>query len=295
MLSASVFWAGNGIGSKILFRPDGAHFDAVGLFTARAAWSLPIFLAMAWLASPDAPIPRADRWRLLAVGIAFGPGACGFLALGAQFTSGAHIIMLMTLSPALTAALGAVVLKERITPTQAAALVLGLAGTALLTLTHSSSGSTLKGDLLELVQVVSLSVMFVFTRALGTRYSPIFVSGAYCAIGMMLLLAVGVVLGRLGAVTQPLVRDWSTIGWFFGEIVIGLSIYGQFAQSAALRVLGAGTTSLLASYGTVAFGIAGSIWLLGETIAPTGYIAGVLLAVALGLSLAPSRQPVRTG
>ena len=51
MLSASVFWAGNGIGSKILFRPDGAHFDAVGLFTARAAWSLPIFLAMAWLAS----------------------------------------------------------------------------------------------------------------------------------------------------------------------------------------------------------------------------------------------------
>jgi drug/metabolite transporter (DMT)-like permease len=289
VLSAAVFWAGNGIGSKILFRPDGAHFDAVGLFTARAAWSLPIFLVLAWAGRPDRPPSRADWLRIIGLGLAFGPGACGFLALGAQFTSGAHIMLLMTLVPAVTAALGAIVLGERISRMQIAALVLGIAGTALLTLTHSTSGSSLKGDLLELVQVFALAIMFVLTRTLGRRYSPIFITGANCAIGMTALLAIGTLLGRIGSVTQPLTNDPSTLGWFFGEIVIGLSVYSQFAQAYALRTLDAGTFSLMISYATLVVGLIGSVWLLGEQIAPTGYAAGLLLAIALGLSLSSGR------
>jgi drug/metabolite transporter (DMT)-like permease len=292
VLSAAVFWAGNGIGSKILFRPGGAHFDAVGLFTARAAWSLPIFLVLAWLGRPARPPDRADRLRLLGLGLAFGPGACGFLALGAQYTSGAHIMLLMTLVPAVTAALGAVFLHERITRIQTAALVIGLAGTALLTLTRSTTGSSLAGDLLELVQVLALGVMFVLTRTLGGRYTPIFITGVNCAIGMAALLAIGTLLGRLDSVTQPLTRNASTLGWFFGEIVIGLSIYSQFAQAYALRTLDAATFSLMISYATLVIGLIGSVWLLGERIAPSGYAAGVLLAIALGLSLSPRRRAI---
>jgi drug/metabolite transporter (DMT)-like permease len=84
---------------------------------------------------------------------------------------------------------------------------------------------------------------------------------------------------------QPFTDGSGTLWWFFGEIVIGLSIYGQTAQAYALRTLGAGITSLLSSYGTLIVGLIGAIVILGETLKPPGYVAAAMLAVALGLGL----------
>jgi drug/metabolite transporter (DMT)-like permease len=290
IFTAAVFWGGNAIASKILYEPGGAHFDAPGLFIARAAWSLPLFLLMAMLSRPKTPPSRSD-WRLLTgIGIAFGPGACGFLALAAQYTSGAHVVLLMSLSPPVTAVIAGVLLRERVDAIRIAALTIGIAGAVLLTFTRSATGSSLAGDLLELVQVASFATMFVLTRALGTRFSPFFVSGAYGTIGMGLLLLFGLFSGRLAAsIVQPLVPDSAILWWFFGEIVIGLSIYGQLAQAFALSCLSAGTTSIISAYGTLAVGVIGAIVLLHETIAPAGYAAGLLLAVALALALVPVR------
>jgi drug/metabolite transporter (DMT)-like permease len=286
LFSAAFFWGGNAIASKILYRPDAGHFDAVSLFVARAVWSLPLFILLAWFARPDRRPPRADWLRLIATGICFGPGSCGFLALAAQYTSGAHVVMLMSLSPAFTAVVSAFVLRERVDAPRVASLLLGIGGAAVLALTHSASGSSLTGDLLELVQVVCYSLMFVITRGLGTRYSPFFVSGMYGTIGMLVLALIGASLGRLGAsAVQPFTDGSGTLWWFFGEIVIGLSIYGQTAQAYALRTLGAGITSLLSSYGTLIVGLIGAIVILGETLKPPGYVAAAMLAVALGLGL----------
>jgi drug/metabolite transporter (DMT)-like permease len=293
IFTAAVFWGGNAIASKILYEPQGAHFDAPGLFVARAAWSLPLFLLMAILARPKTPPSRTEWLLLTGIGIAFGPGACGFLALAAQYTSGAHVVLLMSLSPPVTAVIAAVALRERVDAIRLAALCMGIAGAVLLTITRSATGSTVFGDLLELVQVASYSTMFVLTRALGTRFSPLFVSGTYGTIGMGLLALFGLASGRLEpSIAQTLVPNAGTLWWFFGEIVIGLSIYGQFAQAFALRYLPAGTTSIISAYGTLAVGVIGAIGLLHETIAPSGYIAGALLAVALALALVPVRQPL---
>jgi drug/metabolite transporter (DMT)-like permease len=289
IFSAAVFWGGNAVASKILYRPE-AHFDAPALFVARAAWSLPLFVLMALLARPKRPPTRAE-WLLLAgTGIAFGPGACGFLALAAQYTSGAHVVLLMGLTPAVTAVIGALALRERVDAVRIAALLVGIAGAVLLTLTRSATGSTMFGDALELVQVAAYATMFVLTRALGKRFSAFFVSGTYGAIGMALLASFGLVTGRLGpSIALTLVHDPSTLWWFFGEIVVGLSLYGQTAQAFALRHLPAGTTSLISSYGTLIVGVIGALLLLGETIAPSGALAGVMLAVALALALVPVR------
>jgi drug/metabolite transporter (DMT)-like permease len=288
IFSAAVFWGGNAVASKILYQPGGAHFDAPGLFVARAAWSLPLFLLIAFLARPRRPPTRAD-WLLLAgTGVAFGPGACGFLALAAQYTSGAHVVLLMSLSPPVTAVIAALVLRERIDAIRVVALSVGIAGALLLTVTRSATGSTIFGDLLELVQVASYSMMFVLTRALGKRYSAFFVSGTYGVIGMGLLVLFGLFTGRLiPSVAQTLVPSATTAWWFFGEIVIGLTIYGQFAQAFALRYLDAGKTSLISSYGTLIVGVIGAIVLLHESIAPAGFIAGIMLAVGLALALVP--------
>jgi drug/metabolite transporter (DMT)-like permease len=130
--------------------------------------------------------------------------------------------------------------------------------------------------------------MLVLTRALGVRFSAFFVSGTYGAIGMGLLVLFGLATGRLGSsIAQTLVPNATILWWFFGEIVIGLSIYGQFAQAFALRYLSAGTTGLVSSYGTLVVGVIGAIVLLHESIAPSGYAAGALLALALALGLIP--------
>jgi len=290
IFSAAVFWGGNAIASKILYQADGTHFDAPGLFVARAVWTLPLFLLMALLARPDRPPSRTDWWLLAGTGVAFGPGACGFLALAAQYTSGAHVVLLMSLTPPATAVLAGIVLRERVDTIRVVALAVGIAGAVLLTLTRSATGSTIFGDLLELVQVVAYATMLVLTRALGTRFSAFFVSGTYGAIGMGLLVLFGVVTGRLGAaVAQTLVPSSTVLWWFFGEIVIGLSIYGQFAQAFALRYLSAGTTGLISSYGTLVVGVIGAVVLLHETIAASGYLAGGMLALALALGLVPVR------
>jgi drug/metabolite transporter (DMT)-like permease len=289
LFSAAFFWGGNAIASKILYRPDGAHFDAFSLVVARAVWSLPLFLALAWFARPDRPPARADWWRLIATGICFGPGACGFMAYAAQDTSGAHVVMLMSLSPPLTAVVSAFVLRERVDAARIVALAIGIAGAALLSLTHSGSGSSVKGDVIELFQVVFFSLMFVFTRGLGTRYSPFFVSGTYGAIAMIAVALAGLASGRIvDCALLPFASGSGTLWWFFGEIVIGLSIYGQTAQAYALRTLGAGITSLLSAYGTLIVGVAGAVVLLGERLSPLGYAAAGLLALALAVGLLPA-------
>jgi drug/metabolite transporter (DMT)-like permease len=290
IFSATVFWAGNAIASKILYEPAGAHFDAPGLFVARAAWTLPLFLLIALLARPKQAPSRSDWLYLSGIGVAFGPGACGFLALSAQYTSGAHVVLLMSLTPSVTAVLAALLLRERVDALRIAALAVGIAGALLLTFTRSATGSTLFGDLLELVQVISLAVMFVLTRRLGKRYSALFVGGVYGTIGMGLLVLFGLATGRLGpSIAQTLVPSSTTFWWFFGEIVIGLSIYGQIAQAFGLRYLDAGTVSFITSYGTLILGGIGAVVLLHETIAPSGYIASGLLAIALALALTPAR------
>ena len=290
VFSATVFWAGNAIASKILYEPAGPHFDAPGLFVARAAWTLPIFLLIAVLARPKQAPARTEWLLLTGIGVAFGPGACGFLALSAQYTSGAHVVLLMSLTPSVTAVLAALVLRERVDPLRIAALVVGLAGAVLLTFTRSATGSSLFGDLLELVQVISLAVMFVLTRLLGKRYSALFVGGVYGAIGMFLLLLFGLATGRLGpAVARSLMPSSTMYLWFYGEIVIGLSIYGQIAQAFCLRYLDAGTVSFVTAYGTLILGGIGAVLLLHETIAPSGFIASGLLAIALALALMPAR------
>ena len=278
--------------SKILYRPDGAGFDAISLVVARAVWSLPLFLVLFWFARPDRRPPRSDWLLLIATGICFGPGACGFLALSAQYTSGAHVVMLLSLGAPVTAVMSAVALKERVEPLRIAALALGIAGAVLLSLTRSASGSTVKGDLFELIQVVCFSLMFVTTRGLGARYSPFFVSGAYGTVGMAALLVLGLATGSIASsAVRPFASGPATLWWFFGEIVVGLTIYAQTAQAYALRTLGAGITSLLSSYGTLIVGLIGAVWLLGERLSPPGYVAAAMLATALALALVPNPQP----
>jgi drug/metabolite transporter (DMT)-like permease len=286
---AAVFWGLNAIASKVLFRPDSAHFDALGLVVARSAWSLPIFLALTILYYPRHGV-RRDDWPLFAIlGLFIGPGSIGIFAFGAHETSAAHIVLLFALSPPMTAVLSAIVLHERIAPLRFAALGLGIAGAVLLTTTRSAAGSSLHGDACILVMDLCLAGLSVGLRLLGraNTYRPLFVTGLYGSLGIGLLLAIGLGLGRGAAVLQPLVMNPSVIGWFFGVMIAGLTVYAQAAQTFALRTLGAAIASIVSSYGSLLFGLIGAYVVLGESLTPPGICAALILAFALFLAIVP--------
>src|SRR6202042_3057541 len=111
ILTGAIFWGMNGIASKLLYRD--ANFDAFGLIAARGAWPFPIFPPLASLPRPDRPLAAAEWRRFIAIGFCYGPIACGFLALGAQYTSGAHVSLLFSLAPPLTAVLGGGLPRQR--------------------------------------------------------------------------------------------------------------------------------------------------------------------------------------
>jgi drug/metabolite transporter (DMT)-like permease len=128
---ATVFWGLNAVASKVLFRPDTAHFDALGLVVARSAWSLPFFAVMAFFNRPRGGVRRRD-WPLFALlALCIGPGTIGIFAFGAHETSAAHVVLIFALIPPFTAVFGAIVFRERLARIRLAALGLGIAGTVL--------------------------------------------------------------------------------------------------------------------------------------------------------------------
>ena len=203
IFSAAVFWGGNAIASKILYQPGGAHFDAPGLFVARAAWSLPLFLLMAFLARPKRPPSRAD-WLLLA-----GNGRrvrTGRLRLPRPGRAIHQRRARRAADEPFTAGHGrhrraAAARTRRCDPHRRArrrASPARCCSPSRVRRPDRRSSATCSNS----CKSRSYSMMFVLTRALGKRYSAFFVSGTYGVIGMGLLVLFGLVSGRLCAVDR---------------------------------------------------------------------------------------------
>jgi drug/metabolite transporter (DMT)-like permease len=290
-LVSSVFFGLNAVASKLLFSPAApAHFDAVSLFVARGFWSLPLFLVLAFATMPR-PLPPLT-WKNAALfamcSIAYGPGTNALSALGAHATSAGHAVLLLSLFPPLAAVLASVFLRERLAVLRIIAILVGMAGAAILTLSKSGAGSSLAGDAMIGAFILTWALLTLGIRRLDTVYPALFVVGVFGSVGCLLLSGIGLIAGRIDAILLPLNHtDGTTVIWFDVELVLLLSLVGQLLQGVALRTLNVAFVVALTSYGSIAAGLAASIILLGEHLTVGESIAGLFLVTALGLSLAP--------
>jgi drug/metabolite transporter (DMT)-like permease len=290
-LVSAVFFGSNAVASKILFNPQApAHFDAVSLFVARGFWSLPLFLALALVTMPR-PLPPLT-WKnagLFALcGITYGPGTNALSALGASETSAGHAVLLLSLFPPLAAVLASVFLRERLAVLRIVAILIGVVGALILTLSKSGAGSSLAGDAMIGAFILTWALLTLGIRRLDGTYPALFVVGVFGTIGCLLLSGMGLVAGRIDAILIPLNHvDATTIIWFDVELVVLLSLVGQLLQGVALRTLNVALVVALTSYGSIAAGLAASIILLGEHLTVGEIVAGLFLVTALALSLVP--------
>ena len=288
-LISAVFFGVNAVASKILYAPGAtAGFDSVSLFVARGVWSLPLFLLLAVAARPRRlpPLTTRNAALFLFCGIAYGPGTNALSALGAHATSASHAVLLLSLFPPLAAGLAAVFLRERLSMLKMVAIIIGVMGAATLTLSRSTGGATTMGDLLIAAFIFTWAILTLGIRQLDKTYPALFVVGVFGTIGSFALGAIGAVVGRFDSILIPMQHfDLQTVLWFDLELVLLLSLSGQFLQAMALRSLNVALVVALTSYGSIFFGLAASLVLLGERLTVHDIIAAGFLVTALGLSL----------
>lgn len=110
---------------------------------------------------------------------------------GLSLTYSIHASLLMLTTPILITIIAAVVLKERLSNTKIAGLVLGIAGAAVLIAARNNTGNAkdvLWGDILVIINAASYSIYFILVKPLMSEYKPIAVIRMIFTIGLFMML-----------------------------------------------------------------------------------------------------------
>ena len=223
---------------------------------------------------------RADRWRCLALGVCMaGYQAAYFSAVTLTGIAIAALIAICS-APLLIAVLAAVTLGERVTARVAAALALGVAGTALLILGPRTAADLsprfLAGVGLALTAGLAYALYVVLAKATLARTAPLPQAGATFGIAALVLapLLAGPDAGRQIALGWP----WLL---YLGAVTTGAAyaIYAIGLRDVPASV--AGIVSLLEPLTATLLGVA----LFGERLGAAGAAGAVLLFAGLGVLL----------
>ncbi|MBI3547993.1 MAG: DMT family transporter [Elusimicrobia bacterium] len=227
---------------------------------------------------------REGRWRrviaaenrraLAMVGI-FGSGLPSLsLILGLSFTTPSNAAIVAQVEVLYSAALCALVLKERIGAAQAAASALVLAGTAVI-LAHDLSSPRWKGDAIILATPWMFQVSHIFAKRLPKDLDEATITGARLFYGMLSLLpftAWTLASGSARASWTPAAACWLVAQG------IGMYSLNHFLWYVAIRRMDlAKATAIILSYPAFTVGFS---WLLGLETMRAAQAGGLALTLA---------------
>lgn len=284
VLGAAVGWGLAGVGTRAAYELGANTVTVLGVRTAVAAVALGAFVA----ATRRWPSPLA--WRhgsligVLRIGIAplLFMGSLNFISAGVEG-------LVITLVPATTAILAALVIKERITRYQVIGLGVGLIGTTLIAVSGESGlgaeGNVGAGFLLAGAGVLVGSMSGVVQRKYAPLHDtvelalPMFVSGLGVAAIASILLAFDPPATSAHGLWLLLV----VLGLGSTLLPFGLTLYASKHASATVVA----TTGYLAPLVAVVGGAA----LLGEQITAVIAVGAVLAMVGVALVGGIRRTP----
>lgn len=277
LIAASLGWGMAGVGTRYLF---GEGLTTFTVITVRVVAATVAVLVVAW-----AQGARVDRsaWRDGTIVGALRVGAQPMLFIASlQYVSAGVEGIFITLIPAATAALAAVVLHERLDRDQVAGLVIGLLGTLLIVAFGESgiaggAGDVRIGAALALAGVVVGAASAVLNRMFAPRHRttdlaiPMFVSG----------MAVSVVAGLL--VGDIDLAGISALSW---AVVVALGVGATFLPFFATLYAAKHTTAArvsLTGYLAPIVGVVAGVVLLDEVLTIPIVIGAVLAVVGVVL------------
>jgi drug/metabolite transporter (DMT)-like permease len=114
---------------------------------------------------------RRCGWTGIAVALLFSLTTCGFV-LGNQYTKAGNVLMILASSPLIAAVLSWIILKERLPRRTWLAILLCMAGVAMIALDDAGAGSWV-GNMFALIAATTLAINFTLCRTRpGVDMSP---------------------------------------------------------------------------------------------------------------------------
>ncbi|MDR3767533.1 MAG: DMT family transporter [Butyricicoccus sp.] len=235
-------------------------------------------------------IAKEDISTFLFVGIAGYGISTGAQFLGTKLSSASVASLINAMNPVTIAVFAALLLRERITRTQVAALVVVIAGAAIILGDNLGSGQA-AGILVSLVSVCLWSLMSVRVRRLGASYPPLLIT-------TVALLIAGVCLIPVSAAeiwVSGGIQGWSwsllPVVLYTGLICTALS---QFCWNKGLTRLEASRCGMFYPLQPVVSTLLG-VWILQEPVNARFLIGGVLIVGGIIWNIRSDRPATNGG
>jgi drug/metabolite transporter (DMT)-like permease len=253
--------------------------DAITLLALRMGFALPVFLWVGFAQGRAAEPLSGREWGYLALLGCFGYYGASLLDFwGLQYiTAGLERIILFTY-PTLTILIGVLFQGRPLSGREVAALLLCYAGIGFAfahDLDIGEHGSVLIGGALVFASSVSYAVYLSGSGPMIARMGAMRFTALALLVSSATTLLHFLATHPLAAFVQPL----PVYGWSFGMAIFS-TVLPVFAQSAAIRRIGAGRSVLVGMIGplmTIGFG-----WLLlGEQISAAQLIGAALVVAGI--------------
>lgn len=233
-------------------------------------------------------IARADLGAFLFVGIAGYAIATGTQFLGTKLSSASVASLINAMNPVTIAVFAALLLRERITRAQVAALAVVIAGAAIILGDNLGSGQA-AGIVVSLVSVCLWSLMSVRVRRLGDSYPPLLITTAALLVASCCLLPVSAAEITLSGG----IRGWSwglvPVVLYTGLICTALS---QFCWNKGLTRLEASRCGMFYPLQPVVSTLLG-VWILHEPVDARFLLGGALIIGGIIWNIRPDRTPTK--
>jgi drug/metabolite transporter (DMT)-like permease len=277
LVAVPAIWGGTFVAGKIVV---GSLTPLMGSF-ARYVVAVVALLVAAFVLEGGLPRLSARQWAATFVLGLFGVFAYNLFFMGALARLPAsRAALIIALNPAITIAISAVVLKERLGVRRWLGVAVALLGVAIVvskgSLANFSGGGVGVGELMMFGAVSSWALYTILGRKVLGGLSPLAATN-YAALWGTLLL--GVVAAPAFGTLHPTHFDW--------HMVTSLLYLGVFGTAVAfvwyymsVKKVGASTTSIFNNLVPV-FGVTISVLLLGESLLPSMLIGGAVTIVGV--------------
>ena len=259
-----------------------ADFELAAVNLTLLRWlivSLGFLVIYPFVVRPKAKFERRDIPRLLVVALTSVVIYHLSLNTAEKQVDASLAGLLISLAPLTTVLLSAAVLHEKIRTRLWAALVLAVAGSALIASPDISLNSTtLEGPLLVVVAALSSGVFTVASKPLTTKYGPFPVAAWSAFLGTAILLPL-LSEGTLQQAEKLSATGWASVLYLavLSTVVANLIFYTLVSRQT-LSSLG------VQLYLVPAVSAVGGVLILGETLAAATVVGGVMLLLAVTLA-----------
>ena len=277
-LMGAIFFSTKAIFVKLAFHAT--HVDAVTLLSLRMLFSLPFYLAAAWMVSKKEhkqSLTRRDWLLILAMGILGYYLSSLFDFIGLQYVSAGLERLILFLYPTVAVLINTFYFKTKLGKIQIIALVLTYLGIGIAYFGElkldTSNPKFLFGSVMIFLCAVTYSFYLVGTGRLVqkvgvTRYT------AYT----MLAATVGIFINFLVTHTMQSIPFTMELTWYSIALAIVATVLPSFLISNGMKRIGSNNVSIITSIGPVSTILQAHIF-LGEQII-TAQIIGTALVIA---------------